>query len=241
MIFLYKSFFVNYILSFSLVGLWTIRVKSSVAYSLGAVLRSCAKDMTITIVMINPQKENGAGVWMTSCPKEMVLRIWGFWKSVIWDWKIEARVETSVVEACRRVLQISTGRDLKRHKMHRALGRDQHSKNFVSRFVSPWTEIKKLINRSHLKQQSSPVFISLSVLLSLTSPNSIQHRYDCIYNVKQIYQSQRNLIKRIDCFFKYFLIYFGQSLVQNVYDSNICCWSWLSFLQAIFIKYWEQN
>ena len=41
MIFSYKSFFLIYILSFSLVGLWTIRVKSS-------VLRSHAKDMTIT-------------------------------------------------------------------------------------------------------------------------------------------------------------------------------------------------
>ena len=31
--------------------------------------------MTITIVIINPQTVNEAGVWMTSCPNAMVLRI----------------------------------------------------------------------------------------------------------------------------------------------------------------------
>ena len=41
--------------------------------------------MTITIVIMNPQTGNGAGMWMTSCPEEMVLRIWGFWKRVIWE------------------------------------------------------------------------------------------------------------------------------------------------------------
>ena len=59
--------------------------------------RSCAKDMTITIVIMNLQTENGAGVWMTSCPEEMVLRIWGLWKRVSWDWTIEARVGYSAV------------------------------------------------------------------------------------------------------------------------------------------------
>ncbi len=39
------------------------------------VLRSGAKDMTMVIVIINPRQENGAGVWMVSCPEEMVLRI----------------------------------------------------------------------------------------------------------------------------------------------------------------------
>ena len=34
-------------------------------------------------VIINPQTGNGAGVWMTSCPEEMVLRIWGFWKEPV--------------------------------------------------------------------------------------------------------------------------------------------------------------
>ena len=31
-------------------------------------------------VIIYPQTGNVAGVWMTSCPEEMVLRIWGFQK-----------------------------------------------------------------------------------------------------------------------------------------------------------------
>ena len=48
------------------------------------VLCSRTKDMTITIVIINP-RQNGAGVWMTSCPEEMVPRIWGFWKRVSWE------------------------------------------------------------------------------------------------------------------------------------------------------------
>ena len=33
-------------------------------------------------VIINPLTGNGAGVWMTLCPEEMVLRIWGFWEDV---------------------------------------------------------------------------------------------------------------------------------------------------------------
>ena len=57
-----------------------------------------AKDKTITI---NPQPGNGAGVWMTSCPEEMVLRIWGFWKRVSWDWTSEARIGYSAVGSWR--------------------------------------------------------------------------------------------------------------------------------------------
>ena len=37
-------------------------------------------------------------------------------------------------------------------------GLGQHSKNCVSLLVSPWTEVKKLINSSYLKQQCPPVF-----------------------------------------------------------------------------------
>ena len=48
--------------------------------------------MIITIVIVNPQTGKRAGVWMTLCAKEMVLRIWGFWKNVCWDWTIEVRV-----------------------------------------------------------------------------------------------------------------------------------------------------
>ena len=55
--------------------------------------------MTITIVIINPQTGNGAGVWMTSYPEEMILRIWGFWKRVSWDWTIEAESWVSAIVA----------------------------------------------------------------------------------------------------------------------------------------------
>ena len=46
--------------------------------------------MTIIIVIINPQTRNGTEEWMTSCPEEMVLRMWGFWKRVSWGWTIES-------------------------------------------------------------------------------------------------------------------------------------------------------
>ena len=79
MIFLYKSFFVNYILSFSLVGLWTIRLlvqvhRHWVQFTLvrrGYDNHSCHN---------KPQIGNVTGVWMMLCPKAMVLRIWVFWK-----------------------------------------------------------------------------------------------------------------------------------------------------------------
>ena len=40
-------------------------------HSIGYSLCSRAKNMTITIVIINPQTGNGVGVWMASCPEEM--------------------------------------------------------------------------------------------------------------------------------------------------------------------------
>ena len=78
---------------------------------MGTVLRSCAKDITITIVIINPKIGNEAGVWMTSCPEEMVPRIWGFRKRVSWELTLDHagrqlsslplghRVEFSIVAA----------------------------------------------------------------------------------------------------------------------------------------------
>ena len=95
-----------------------------------------------------------------------------------WSWEFEVFEKTSVeysaveiwiltveeveldlaVERCSWVFRISTDRDLKHHKMHRALGWGQHIKNCVFLLVSLWTEIKKLINHSYLKQPSPPVF-----------------------------------------------------------------------------------
>ena len=70
---------------------------------------------------------------MTSCPEEMVLRIWGFWKTGSWDWTFETRVGDLVVvswiltvERYCWVFRISTDRDLKDHNMHRTLGWGLH-------------------------------------------------------------------------------------------------------------------
>ena len=50
----------------------------------------------------------------------------------------------------------------------------QHSKKCVSFLMSPWTEVKKLINRLYLKQQSLPVSACICICLCFhicTSPN----------------------------------------------------------------------
>ena len=36
-----------------------------------------------------PHTGNGAGAWMTSSTEEMVLRIWGFWKRVSWEFRLD--------------------------------------------------------------------------------------------------------------------------------------------------------
>ena len=118
--------------------------------------------MTIPIVIINPQTGNMAGVWMTSFPEGMVLRIWGFWKESVesWNWTMEAKSWVSASEALSWVevwplkdFRISTDRDLKHHKMRRALGivsivrivslspRVEESKSLINKaFVSETTE-----------------------------------------------------------------------------------------------------
>ena len=121
------------------------------------------------LVIINPRIENGAGVWMTSCLEEMVLRIWGFWKDVSWDWTIEARVGYLTIESwiltverCSWVFRISTNWDLKHHQMHCVLGWGQHS--MVSKdlrivcLMAPWTEARSQ-TCSYLKWQNQPVFV----------------------------------------------------------------------------------
>ena len=73
-------FFVNHILSFSL----NYSALSSGAQLLGSF--TLARKVYDNHLCNNkPQTGNGAGVWMTSCPVEMVLRIWGFWKRVSWE------------------------------------------------------------------------------------------------------------------------------------------------------------
>ena len=53
-------------------------------HSIGYSLRSRAKDMTITIVIINTQTGNEAGVWMSSCSEEMRWEFGRFWKRFSW-------------------------------------------------------------------------------------------------------------------------------------------------------------
>ena len=70
MIFLYKSFFVNYILSFSLVGLWTIRLLVQVHRHW--VQFTLARRRYFNHNCHNkPQIGNVTGVWMTSSPEAM--------------------------------------------------------------------------------------------------------------------------------------------------------------------------
>ena len=83
MIFLYKSFFVNYILSFSLVGLRTIRLlvqvhRHWVQFTLtrrGYDNHNCHN---------KPQIGNKAGVWMTSCSEVTGWEFGYFEKYVSW-------------------------------------------------------------------------------------------------------------------------------------------------------------
>ena len=80
-----------------------------------------------------PPDRKWAGVWMTSCPEKMVLRIWGFlkksqlrveigpWKQKVGFLPLGHRVEFSTVEACSWVFRISTDWDFKHHKMNCSL------------------------------------------------------------------------------------------------------------------------
>ena len=94
-IFYFNQFLLIIFYQFNLVGLWTIPVKSSSALSLGTVLRSRVKDMTITIVIINPRQEMG---WSVDdvMPRKDGLRIWKILKKDSvefrpWYWEVGVR------------------------------------------------------------------------------------------------------------------------------------------------------
>ena len=96
-------------------------------------LRSRAKDMKITIVIINPQTGNGAGVCMRRWSREFE----DFEKESVdsWDLTIEVESWSLAVERCSWVFRISTDRGLKHHKMHCAwVGSD--SMVSITRIVS---------------------------------------------------------------------------------------------------------
>ena len=67
-----------------MVGLWTIRLLVQVHSHLVQFYAHAQRIWQSPFLSINPQTGNKAGVWMTSCPEEMVLRIWGFSKDVSW-------------------------------------------------------------------------------------------------------------------------------------------------------------
>ena len=66
-----------------MVGLWNIRLLAQVN-SHWVQFTLVRKGYDNHHCHNKPQTGNEAGVWMTSCPEEMVLRIWGFWKRVSW-------------------------------------------------------------------------------------------------------------------------------------------------------------
>ena len=111
----------------------------------------------------------------------MVLRIWGFWiesveiallRQEIGFWPLNGYSFILTVERCIWVFRISTDRDLKRHKMRRALGSGQRSKNYVSILVSPLTEVKKLKNPFVSETtESACIWICIVLRLWLTSLN----------------------------------------------------------------------
>ena len=140
--------------------------------------------MTITIVIIKPQKGNAAGLWMTSCPEEMVLRIWGFWKRVSWRLTLDHGVKK--LSFCHWGIELSflplrrksfSGHDWRRWieilniTRCTVFGVESDSMVSIVRIVSlsscRRTEVKKLISRSYLKQQSPPVFVFACPLVFL--------------------------------------------------------------------------
>ena len=131
-------------------------------------------------VIINHQTGKGAGVWMTSCPKEMVLGILGFWKDVSWvldHWRCSCVFD-------RWGMQLSFS-DLDRQRWIEilnstrcALGWDQHSMVsigfwYVSRSLHVAVDqSQKLINPFVSETKESTCIVYVSVLL--TSPKIIQ-------------------------------------------------------------------
>ena len=77
MIFYINHFSINIFYNLNLKGFEPLESLSPRGWPDGAVL--CPRGrIPQSYVIINPQTRNGAGVWMTSCPEEMVPRIRGF-------------------------------------------------------------------------------------------------------------------------------------------------------------------
>ena len=102
-------------------------------------LRSRSKDMTITICHNKPPTGNGAGVLMTSCTEEMVLRIWGFEKDGAGFWPLKdvvgffGSLPTEILDRTRCAA---------RWGVVSIIWLAKTFKNCVSLIVSPWTQTR---------------------------------------------------------------------------------------------------
>ena len=81
--FLYKSFFVNYIVSFCLVGLWTIRLLVQV-HRHWVQFTLARREYDNHNRHNKPKIGREAGVWMTSWPEAMGWEFGDFEKDVSW-------------------------------------------------------------------------------------------------------------------------------------------------------------
>ena len=96
MIFLYKSFFVNYILSFSFVGLWNIRLLVQVHRHWVQFTLVC-RGYDNHNCHDKPQIGNGTEVWTTSRPEAMGWEFGDFEKDVSWVFTVDQMSWVSAV------------------------------------------------------------------------------------------------------------------------------------------------
>ena len=175
MIFLF-IIFVNNVLSFGLVGLWTIRLSACAGAHIGYSSRSRAEDMTITNVIIKPQIGNGTAVWMTSCPEAMGWKFGNFEKDVSWDlilgeaspaggYGIRSAFvgseswDVTLGRAVQRLVEILTlGRAVQQGVGCGRCMNSQYSKNCVSLSSCRKTKLKKSINVSYRNNESLQCF-----------------------------------------------------------------------------------
>ena len=122
-------------------------------------------------VIINPRKRGGAGVWMTTCPVEMVLRIWRFWKDSSWvydRWRgswVFYRLSFSDLDRQRWIEILNTIRWAVRWGGVSIVWLAKPFKNCVSLLVSPLAEARNSYTHSFPKRKSPPVFVYMFVLL----------------------------------------------------------------------------
>ena len=126
--------FVNYILSFGLIGLWTIRLSAGAGAHIEYSSRWRAEDMTITNVIIKTPDRKWTGVWMTSCPEAM-----GWGQSFeIWLWARPVHMGATGCATCllRSELRFDSGPGESSRGLGGRCRNSQHSKNCVSLLVS---------------------------------------------------------------------------------------------------------